>query len=289
LAGASATDRTETSSEPPAGSSRRVALGIAYDGTGFHGFAAQPGQRTIAGEIAAALRELFGEDPPIVCAGRTDSGVHALAQVAHVDLDVELLASRFSFDENAQPPEIPALARGLGALVAPEIVIWRALVAPEGFDARRSALSRRYRYEIDTDPRPNPLRRRVSWHVPSHLDLAAMRIAADSLLGEHDFAGFCRRSASEVGPIVRRVIDARFVDSEHGKLVFEIEANAFCHQMVRSIVGTLVAAGLGTRRPNEMMRLLAAGDRAGAIDPAPPAGLYLVAVRYPDELTGTWT
>jgi tRNA pseudouridine38-40 synthase len=288
LAGASATD-VQTSSQTAPRSNRRVAFGIAYDGAGFHGFAAQPGQRTVAGEMAAALRELFGGGPPIVCAGRTDAGVHALAQVAHADLDAHLLASRFPFDENAQSPEIPALARGLSALVGPEIVIWRAVVAPERFDARRSALSRRYRYEIDTGPRASPLRRRASWHVPSHLDLAAMRIAVDALLGEHDFAGFCRRSANEIGPIVRRVIDARLDDSEHGKLVFEIEANAFCHQMVRSIVGTLVAAGLGTRRPSEMMRLLAAGDRAGAIDPAPPGGLYLVAVRYPDALTGTWT
>ena len=154
---------------------------------------------------------------------------------------------------------------------------------------RRSALSRRYRYEIDTSVRPDPLRRSASWHVPAHLDLSAMRIAADALLGEHDFAGFCRRPRNDDGgPIRRRVIDARLDGAQPGVFVFEIEANAFCHQMVRSIVGTLVAAGRGTRRPSEVMRLLAAGDRAGAADPAPPTGLYLVAVRYPEELTGTW-
>lgn len=287
MADATATDPAPTQSNEAA--TRRIALGIAYDGTGFHGFAAQPGRRTITGEILAALDTLFGKSPRIICAGRTDAGVHAVAQVAHVDLDAKLLSSRFSIDAGASLAEIPELARGISALVGPEIVVWRALVAPGGFDARRSAISRRYRYEIDTGSRPNPLRRSASWHVPVPLDVAAMRIGADALLGEHDFAGFCRRPPKDNGgPITRRVIDVRLDDTRPDALVFEIEANAFCHQMVRSIVGTLVAAGRGVRRPSEVMRLLAAGDRAGAIDPAPPAGLYLIAVRYPEELSGTW-
>lgn len=289
MADATATGPESTPSTPQAPSTRRVALGIAYDGTNFHGFAAQPSQRTVAGEIQDALRTLFRADPPIVCAGRTDAGVHALVQVAHVDLDEGIVVSRFGFDERATSAELPHLARGLDALVGPEITVWRALAVPEGFDARRSALSRRYRYEIDTTARANPLRRSASWHVNAHLDLSAMRIATDALLGEHDFAGFCRRPPNDDGgPIRRRVIDARLDGTQPGEIVFEIEANAFCHQMVRSIVGTLVAAGRGVRRPSEVMRLLAAGNRAGAVDPAPPGGLYLVAVRYPEELTGTW-
>ncbi len=288
-------DQTGTDTAPTTASERtrpnlRVALGIGYDGCGFHGFAAQPRQRTVAGEIQAALRTLFDDETRIVCAGRTDAGVHAVAQVAHVDLDAEVLSSRFFFDENARFPEIPDLAKGLSALVGPEIVIWRALLAPDSFDARRSATSRRYRYEIDTAQRPDPLRRSASWHVPAPLDVPAMRIAADALLGEHNFAGFCRRPPDDDGgPIRRRVMDARLNGSQTDTLIFEIEANAFCHQMVRSIVGTLVAAGRGVRRPSEVMRLLATGDRAGAIDPAPPCGLYLTAVRYPEELTGTWS
>ncbi|MGA8297741.1 MAG: tRNA pseudouridine(38-40) synthase TruA [Acidimicrobiales bacterium] len=269
---------------------RRVALGIAYDGSGFHGFAAQPNQRTVAGEISRALGSLFGDDAKIVCAGRTDAGVHALAQVAHVDLDFDVLCTRFGLDPIAPGAEIPDLARSLDALVGPEIVIWRVLVAPDGFDARRSATSRRYRYEVRTGSRPDPLKRWTSWHVAELLDVSAMRIGVDALLGEHDFAGFCRRPPNdEGGPIVRRVIEARLDHHQPDMVAFEIEANAFCHQMVRSIVGTLVAAGRGSRRPSEVMRLLAAGNRDGAADPAPPGGLCLVAVRYPDSLTGTWS
>jgi tRNA pseudouridine38-40 synthase len=290
VADATATDPEKAPSAGPEPQTRRVALGIAYDGTNFHGFAKQPGKRTVAGEISDALRTLFSLDPPIVCAGRTDAGVHAVAQVAHADLDEKTLASRFRFDERATSRELPELARSLDALVGPEVSIWRALVAPEGFDARRSASSRRYRYEIAMSRRPDPLRRTASWHVSAQLDLSAMRIAIDALLGEHDFAGFCRRPQNDDGgPIRRRVIDARLDTTAHDGLVFEIEANAFCHQMVRSIVGTLVASGRGLRRPSEVMRLLAAGDRSGAVDPAPPCGLYLVAVRYPEALTGTWS
>ena len=246
MADQTGTDPAPITASQPTRSTLRVALGIAYDGSGFHGFAAQPQQRTVAGEIQAALRTLFNDETRIVCAGRTDAGVHALAQVAHVDLDSEVLSSRFSFDEIGPFPEIPDLARGLSALAGPEIVIWRALLAPDGFDARRAATSRRYRYEIDTAQRPDPLRRSSSWHVPAPLDVPAMRIAADALLGEHDFAGFCRRPPNDDGgPIERRVIDARFDGSQTDTLIFEIEANAFCHQMVRSIVGTLVAAGAG--------------------------------------------
>jgi tRNA pseudouridine38-40 synthase len=267
----------------------RVALGIAYDGSGFHGFAVQPGQRTVAGELAAAIGRVLGDAARIVCAGRTDAGVHARAQVAHVDLGASTLRARFSLEEDGRFPEIPELARALSALCGPEIAVWRAIVAPRGFDARHSATARRYRYEIDTGRRPDPLRRTAAWHVPEPLDLAAMRIATDVLLGEHDFSGFCRRPANDDGgPMGRRVIDAHIDATREGVICFEIEANAFCHQMVRSIVGTLVAAGRGTRRPSEMMRLLEAKSREGAVDPAPPYGLYLIAVRYPDVLTGTW-
>lgn len=281
-----AAPEARTDAAPPR---TRVALGISYDGSGFHGFAAQPGLRTVAGELLSAIAQLFGDSARIVCAGRTDAGVHALAQVAHVDLDTQTLEARFEIEKGGPFPEIPDLARSLSALAGPEIAVWRAVVAPRGFDARHSATARRYRYEIDTGSRQDPWRRNAAWHVPETLDLAAMRIAIDVLLGEHDFSGFCRRPANgDGGPLRRRVIDAHLDASHEAAIAFEIEANAFCHQMVRSIVGTLVAAGRGTRRPSEMKRLLDAQSRAGAVDPAPPFGLYLVAVRFPDVLTGTW-
>lgn len=268
---------------------RRVALGVSYDGSGFRGFAAQPGRRTIAGELVRALQTIFGKEPRIVCAGRTDAGVHATAQVAHVDLEATLLTERFAVKDDEVGVEIPDLAHSLSALAGPELSVWRAITAPAGFDARRSATSRRYRYEIDTGLRADPLRRMAAWHVPEPLDLSAMRIATDAVIGEHDFAGFCRRPPGDDGAITRRVLDARLDASRARGIDFEIEANAFCHQMVRSIVGTLVAAGRGSRRPSEMMRLLAAGSRSGAADPAPPQGLYLIAVSYPAELTGNWS
>jgi tRNA pseudouridine38-40 synthase len=272
------------------GSRRRIALGIAYDGFGFHGFAAQPGQRTVAGELAAAIESLAGEAPAITCAGRTDSGVHASAQVAHVDLDVQPLARRLGLHEIPADGEIEGLAEALSAQLGPEVVVWRAVAAPAGFDARRSVVARRYRYQIDNGRRPDPLRRFASWYVAEPLDISVMRLAADPLIGEHDFAAFCRRPPDKPsGPIVRRVTDATWNERDDGGLAFEIEANAFCHQMVRSIVGALVAAGRRRIRPSNIVTLLSSGSRAGSPEPAPPRGLHLVSVRYPDDLTGTWS
>ena len=278
-------------SEPSTGDARtrRVALGLSYDGTGFHGFAPQPGQRTVAGELARALVQMSGTAPLIICAGRTDAGVHATAQVAHVDLDAEFVDRRLRAGALGEGQEIPRLAESLSSLLGPEIGVWRALLAPAGFDARRSAWARRYRYDIDNGRRPDPLRRTTTWHVEAPLDLATMRLAADAVLGEHDFSAFCRRPPGDSnGPIVRRVEQASWAVIDEGRLRFEIESNAFCHQMVRSIVGALVATGRGTMRPSDVVRLLESKSRAGAPNPAPPGGLCLVAVRYPPELTGDW-
>ncbi|MDA8291010.1 MAG: tRNA pseudouridine(38-40) synthase TruA [Actinomycetota bacterium] len=272
----------------------RVALGVAYDGGGFHGFAGQPGQRTVAGALEGALAELGAAGSPLTCAGRTDAGVHALAQVVHVDLDPAWLAAlargRGAQDVSLEPgSELPRLASALSALVAPDVVVWRATVAPPSFDARRSAVARRYRYELDLEEHGNPLTRHVSWHVGGPLDLAVMRLATDPVLGEHDFAAFCRRPPDRPeGPITRRVTDARWVADGPATLRFEIEAVAFCHQMVRSVVGAIVAAGSGRIRPSDVVALLRSGSRSGAPPIAPPHGLALVAVAYPEELGGRW-
>jgi tRNA pseudouridine38-40 synthase len=273
----------------PAGA-RRVAFGVAYDGSGFHGFAAQPGQRTVAGELVAAIRQMTGQQVACTCAGRTDAGVHATAQVVHVDLDEAFLVGHYGSEAGSAGQELPKLAESLSRQLGPEIAVWRALVAPDGFDARRSAIARRYRYDLETAVRPDPRRRATVWHLEEPVDLAAMRLAADALLGEHDFAAFCRRPPDKPeGPIRRRVVDAACTTPGEGLLRFEIESDAFCHQMVRSIVGTLVAVGIGRLRPSDVVALLATARRAGAPSPAPPGGLCLIGVRYPPALSGTWS
>lgn len=284
---------------------RRVALGVAYDGTGFHGFARQPGQRTVAGTLLDALGRLTGEDHELVCAGRTDAGVHALAQVVHVDLPAGLLAGRYGpaptagpsaspageapSDAGAPHQSLPKLASALDRQVRPEARVWRAVLAPDGFDARHSATARRYRYDLDLALRPDPTLRGRAWRIEQPVDLARLRLATDPLLGEHDFAAFCRRPPDRPdGPLTREVLAAHWSSHPDGLLRFEIEARSFCHQMVRSLVAALVAAGTGRLRPSDVVALLHRARRDGLPAPAPPGGLTLVAVRYPPELGGDW-
>jgi tRNA pseudouridine38-40 synthase len=247
---------------------RRLRLLVAYDGAGFHGFAAQAGLRTIGGVMAAALERHLRHTVELTCAGRTDAGVHAWGQVV-------------SFEARADA-EPAAIQRALNRTLPPSIVIREAEVAEEGFDARRSATCREYRYKVLNDPVPDPFRASISWHVPVPLDLAGMRLACDPLVGEHDFSSFCRR-ASPASSLVRRVRFARWVDEGDGVLRFEIAASAFCHQMVRSVVGTLVDVGRGKRRAGEVTGILEARARSGAGQPAPPHGLCLWSVEYDDR------
>jgi tRNA pseudouridine38-40 synthase len=279
---------------------------VAYDGSGFHGFAAQDGQRTVAGELAGALARVVGAPVSLSCAGRTDAGVHALDQVVHFDVPASALTRL----------DPSALVKSCNSQVGPSIVVRQAMVVPSDFDARHSATARRYRYLVVNAPVADPLLAGLAWHVADPLDLRSMAAGADALLGEHDFRAFCRRrpGASPDDPIVRRVTDTRWTvlsgaapdrlpaagrakpaaDAEGptsvvspglvpvvGRLLaFEIEANAFCHQMVRSLVGTLVDVGRGRKRPADMVWILRSADRRHASQPAPPAGLTLMAVRY---------
>jgi tRNA pseudouridine38-40 synthase len=256
----------------------RLRLTVSYDGAGFRGFAAQPGQRTVAGSLAGAIAVVVGHPVELVCAGRTDAGVHAKGQVVHVDV-------REGVDRDR-------LVRSVNALLKPSVVVRSAEIAPPGFDARRSARSRRYRYLVLEDATPDPLLAPLSWQVPGPLDLRAMASGADALLGEHDFRAFCRRvpGTESATPIVRRVLDARFAQvkvppddlgSGARLLRFDIEATSFCHQMVRSVVGLLVEVGRGRRRVSDVTWLLQVGDRSrsgGVI--APPQGLCLLGVDY---------
>lgn len=266
----------------PRGPLCRVAMLVAYDGTDFHGFARQPDLRTVGGEFAAALEHMSGSPVQIVCAGRTDTGVHATAQVVHVDLPSPWLQAQ-SARRKVLGGDLAWLAGSVSAQLGPEVTVAEAWFAADGFDARHSALARRYRYDVLNTNGACPLLARTTWFVPGPLDLKAMRTASDTLLGEHDFAAFCRRPPDKSeGPICRRVLDSGWtvLAEPVGVMRFEIEATAFCHQMVRSLVGSLVAVGEGKMTPADVFALLGSGDRAGAARPAPPQGLCLIAVTY---------
>ena len=255
----------------PVGPLVRVRMTVAYDGSGFHGFAPNPGVRTVGGTLREAIEKVTRSRVELTCAGRTDTGVHAWGQVVSFDLPAE------RFDE-------VALARSLNRLCGPAIVVRDLADAPDDFDARRSATGRAYRYTIVNRPVPDPFLAHVAWHVEEPLDLDLLRLGCDPLVGDHDFSAFCRkpkhRDGSEAS-LVRQVRRAAWTDVGDGVLRFEIEANAFCHQMIRSVVGTLVDVGLARKHAGELLGILAGRDRSKASPLAPPQGLCLWAVAYP--------
>lgn len=251
----------------------RVRLDLAYDGSDFHGWAAQPGQRTVAGVLEAALARLAGPDAAtgLTVAGRTDAGVHARAQVCHVDLNAaawERLAG--------------TVVRRLAGVLPPDVRVMSATqVAPE-FDARFSALARRYAYRVSDAPYGvDPLRRHDTLAWPRPLDLAALRATAGGLLGEHDFAAYCRRQPDR--STVRTLLGLDWQREPDGILVATVTADAFCQSMVRSLVGAMLEVGDGRRPPTWPADLLARGERAGEVRVAPAHGLTLVGVDYPDD------
>ncbi len=256
-----------------------VRMVVAYDGAGFHGFAAQPDLDTVGGTLVGALeRVLRVPSIELTCAGRTDTGVHARGQV------VSFVVAADAFDRCGSV----GLQQSINKLCAPDVVVRSVEVVDGAFSARFSARSRLYRYTILNTPVPDPFLHRTSWHVAQPLDLRSMVLACDPFIGEHDFSSFCRRpkpmSGAEPASLTRRVLTARWEDAGEGILHFWIEANAFCHQMVRSITGTIVEAGRHKKRAGDMMGIIAAKDRHAAGDLAPAQGLCLWAVRY-DEAT----
>ena len=247
----------------------RVRLDLAYDGTAFAGWAAQPGQRTVQAVLEEALRTLARADvgPRVTVAGRTDAGVHARGQVAHVDLPADRAQDRL-------------LLRRLNGLLPFDVRIRRTLLAPPEFDARYSALSRTYRYRVvDTAEAVDPLRRLDTYGWSRPLDVDAMRAASTGLLGLHDFAAFCRRRD---GATTRRELQ-RLDWERHsdGVLVATVQADAFCRSMVRSLVGSLLAVGDGRRPVQWPASLLALRSRAEHLDVAPARGLVLEHIAYP--------
>ncbi|MEW6058981.1 MAG: tRNA pseudouridine(38-40) synthase TruA [Actinomycetota bacterium] len=237
---------------------------LAYDGTGFRGWARQRGQRTVQGVLETALERSLRRVPKLSVAGRTDAGVHARGQVVSFPADDGL--------------DIGRLQRGLNGMLAPEIVVLDARRAPEGFDARRSATAREYRYLIDVGPVPDPFTARFVWHRPGEPSLVRMRAAARVLVGEHDFASFCR--APQGGASTVRRLERLAVSRTGDRVEIGARANAFLHQMVRSLVGALVPVGDGRIEPGEMAAILAARDRSKTGPVAPPHGLTLERVVY---------
>jgi tRNA pseudouridine38-40 synthase len=255
----------------------RLRLDLAYDGTDFHGWATQPGLRTVQGLLQAALSQVLRvESVPVTCAGRTDTGVHARGQVVHLDVSDDVLGA-VGGRSTAQP--VDALVRRLNGVLPADVRVRGGREAPDGFDARFSALWRRYAYRIADDPAAvDPLTRCWVLARPRRLDVQAMNAGAERLVGEHDFAAF-RSARSMNHSSVRRITRADWRRAGQ-LLVFEIAGTGFLRHMVRSLAGTLVEIGRGQRRPAEMGRLLAEPDRAAAGRTAPAHGLFLVKVEY---------
>ncbi len=248
-------------------------LDVAYDGTDFAGWAVQPGQRTVAGVLLDTLLRIFGPDAAagLTVAGRTDAGVHATGQVCHV----EVFADRWSDLSGT-------VIRRLAGLLPADLRVSNAVEVPMDFDARFSALWRRYQYRVSDAPAgAPPLRHRDTLSWRRRLDLDALNAASQSLIGEHDFAAFCRRK--ENATTVRAVTALSWHRDPEGIVVATVAADAFCQAMVRSLVGALLTVGDGRRGVDWPGSLLARQDRASDVVVAPPHGLTLVAVGYPED------
>lgn len=295
-----------TGGPPVTGAGRvRLRLDVAYDGTDYSGWAVQPGRRTVAGELLTALGTLLGPDggfrpeggcgpsggsspdggdhdaeaadtgaTGLTVAGRTDAGVHATGQVCHVDVP-----------EAAWRRLAPTLVRRLAALLPADVRVTAASEVPAGFDARFSALWRRYAYRVtDAAYGADPLRRRDTLAWPRPLDVDALNAASTGLCGTHDFAAYCRRK--EHATTLRRITRLDWRRQQDGVLVATVQADAFCQAMVRSLVGALLPVGDGRRPADWPASLLCRRERASEVVVAPAYGLTLVAVGYPDDPDG---
>ncbi|MDQ3781836.1 MAG: tRNA pseudouridine(38-40) synthase TruA [Actinomycetota bacterium] len=238
-------------------------IDLAYDGTGFYGYARQDTVRTVQGELEAALLPFTGPVATYV-AGRTDRGVHAAGQVVSLTTDVEVDTAR--------------VVRSLNRRLGPEISVATMVAVPDGFHARFSAVGRAYRYLVIDGDTPDPFLARFAWHLGHRLDVGAMDRAAAVLIGEHDFASFCRQAGER--STVRLVRTARWERYRPDLVAFTVEASSFCHQMVRSVVATCARIGRGAMPVESMADVLAGGDRALTPGPAPPHGLTLLRVDY---------
>jgi len=259
----------------------RVRLDLGYDGTDFSGWAAQPGRRTVEAELSAALTTILRGPEPVrlTVAGRTDAGVHARGQVAHADVDADAWGQLPGRSERS-PEE--ALWSRLAGVLADDVVVKLVCVASPGFDARFSATSRRYLYRLADDVATHdPLRRRDTVSVRGHLDAEAMNDAANLLVGLHDFAAFCKQR--EGATTVRTLLALAWERGADAVLAGTVVADAFCHSMVRSLVGALVPVGEGRRDVDWPAAVMTGGVRDPGVRVMPPHGLSLEEVTYPPD------
>ncbi len=256
----------------------RLRIDLAYDGTDFRGWAAQPGLRTVQGELTTALTTVLRVPDDarvaVVCAGRTDAGVHARGQVVHTDLPAGV--------DPLPADELDRLARRLNGVLPHDVRVRRAREAAPGFDARFGALWRRYAYRVaDATELLDPLTRRHVLAWPRRLDLDAMNRACALLVGQHDFASFCKQR--EGATTIRTLLDLSWVRDDAGLAVATVRADAFCHSMVRALVGCLLAVGEGRRPVAWVGEVLAATAREGAAAVVHAHGLTLEEVAYPAD------
>ena len=263
----------------------RIRLDIAYDGSHFRGWARQPGLRTVQGDLETALERIVGGSPRLIVAGRTDAGVHASGQVAHLDLDEEQAARlprrRRDNDEGDAVAALAGRVRGvLGAY--PDVTVRRTSIAPEGFDARFSAVWRRYSYRLaDATTGYDPLDRLRTTTLRSTLDVEAMDAAAGRLIGLHDFAAYCK--AREDATTIRTLLEYDWRRGDDGVLVANVRADAFCHSMVRALVGACVAVGEGRIGIEDVVAIRDARLRIPETKVLAARGLVLAEVGYPAE------
>lgn len=277
--------------EPPATEqSTRVRLDLAYDGTDFVGWSRQPGLRTVQGELNAALDTIFtrhGPTPQLTVAGRTDAGVHALGQVAHLDLTAAQVTSLERPRRGGSGRKLDGLStlgRRLNGIAGydEDLRVRRAIRAPDGFDARFSGIWRRYEYRVSDGNGPrNPLERRNTLWYPRSLNVNDMNAAADTLLGLHDWAAYCK--ASDVGSTIRTLQEFRWTREPHGVISARVVADAFCHNMVRALVGATVAVGSGSLGIDELRTIRDGLRRTDRFTVVAAKGLTLMEIGYPPD------
>ena len=250
----------------------RVKGTVSYDGSSFHGYAVNKDVQTVAGELDTALSKVLGVEIVTTCAGRTDRGVHAQGQV-------------ISFDA-PEGTDLLKLQHSVNRICRPCIAINDLVETSPEFDARFSANGRTYRYRILNQKTPNPFLASTAWHIPTTLNIEKMIKGSSHFVGTLNFSSFCKRTPPQSGyqerSLVRTVESATWREKDADILEFEIVASSFCHQMVRSIVGTLVRVGKGQISERKIPEILQAQDRQKAGSPAPPHGLVLWSVRYPE-------
>lgn len=247
--------------------SQRVCLTVAYDGTDFSGWQIQPGRRTVQAELERALEQVVGCAVRLHHSGRTDAGVHARGQVAHVDVSETISPKR--------------LLGGVNAVLDPDVRVMRVARVAADFHARFDAISKEYRYFIWNGPALPPDLRRYRMHERRRLDLMAMRTAAQALVGEHDFASFAANPRREIGGTVKTVSDIALSRSRDGDVMLRVTGEGFLYKMVRSIAGFLWRTGLAELHPEDATRLLSANVRTNEIPTLPAKGLFLWRVTYP--------